>query len=132
MRIKMSKPPSPAPTVSAVGPCPTVIQIVGRSGTGSLPSTIAPPGHPLLLTRATHLTQNLLHSKFFLHALLHHPIPLHPKCQKLKLPSEDTKFVSTRNLVHTVTFQNVTCTHKTFFFFFFFFFFFLWKIGINF
>ena len=33
----------PAPTVSAIGPCPTVIQIVGRSGTGSLPSTIAPP-----------------------------------------------------------------------------------------
>ena len=27
-------------------PCPTVIQIVGRPGTGSLPSTIAPPDHP--------------------------------------------------------------------------------------
>ena len=36
----------PAPTASAVGPCPTVIQIVGRPGTGSLPSTIAPPDHP--------------------------------------------------------------------------------------
>ena len=36
----------PAPTASAVGPCPTVIQIVGRFGTGSLPSTIAPPDHP--------------------------------------------------------------------------------------
>ena len=43
----MSKQPPPAPTVSAVGPCPTVIQIVGRPGTGSLPSTIAPPDHPL-------------------------------------------------------------------------------------
>ena len=43
MRIKMSKQPPPAPTASAVGPCPTVIQIVGRPGTGSLPSTIAPP-----------------------------------------------------------------------------------------
>ena len=42
----MSKQPLPAPTVSAVGPCPTVIQIVGRTGTGSLPSTIAPPDHP--------------------------------------------------------------------------------------
>ena len=42
----MSKQPPPAPTVSAVGPCPTVIQIVGRPGTGSLPSTIAPPDHP--------------------------------------------------------------------------------------
>ena len=40
----------PAPTVSAVGPCPTVIQIVWRPGTGSLPSTIAPP--PLLWSPA--------------------------------------------------------------------------------
>ena len=43
----MSKQPPPAPSASAVGPCPTVIQIVGRSGTGSLPSTIASPDHPL-------------------------------------------------------------------------------------
>ena len=47
MRVKMSKPPPPAPTASAIGPCPTTcIQIVGRPGTGSLPSTIAPPDHP--------------------------------------------------------------------------------------
>ena len=39
MRVKMSKQPPPAPTASAVGPCPTVIQIVGRPGTGRLPST---------------------------------------------------------------------------------------------
>ena len=44
----MSKQPPPAPTASTVGPCPTVIQIVGRPGTGSLPSTIAPPDHPLI------------------------------------------------------------------------------------
>ena len=37
----------PAPAASAIGPCPTVIKIVGRPGTGSLPSTIAPPNHPL-------------------------------------------------------------------------------------
>ena len=43
MRVKMSKPP--APTASAIGPCHTVIQIVGRPGAGSLPSTIAPPDH---------------------------------------------------------------------------------------
>ena len=43
MRVKMSKQPPPTPTASAVGPCPTVIQIVGRPGTGTLPSTIAPP-----------------------------------------------------------------------------------------
>ena len=48
MRIKMFKQPPPAPTASAVGPSPTVIQIVGRPGTGSLPSTIAPPDHPLV------------------------------------------------------------------------------------
>ena len=42
----MSKQPPPAPTASAIGPCPTIIQIVGRPGTGSLPRTIAPPDHP--------------------------------------------------------------------------------------
>ena len=42
----MSKQPPPAPTASAIGPCPTIIQIVGRPGTGSLPMTIAPPDHP--------------------------------------------------------------------------------------
>ena len=42
----MSKQPPPAPTASAIGPCPTIIQIVGRPGTGSLPRNIAPPDHP--------------------------------------------------------------------------------------
>ena len=51
MRVKMSKQPPPAPTASAVGPCPTVIQIAGRPGTGSLPSTIAPPDHPHQILR---------------------------------------------------------------------------------
>ena len=46
MRVKMSKQPPPAPTTSAVGPSPSVIQIVGRPGNGSLPSTIAPPDDP--------------------------------------------------------------------------------------
>ena len=46
MRVKMSIQPPPAPTASAVGPCPTVIQSEGRPETGSLPSTIAPPDHP--------------------------------------------------------------------------------------
>ena len=46
MRVKMSKQPPSAPTASAAGPCPTVIQIVGRLGTGSLPSTFAPPDPP--------------------------------------------------------------------------------------
>ena len=35
----------PAPTASAIGPCPTIIQIVGRPGTGSLPRTSTPPYH---------------------------------------------------------------------------------------
>ena len=47
-RVKKSKQPPPAPTASTIGPCPTVIHIVGRPGTGSLPSTVAPPDHPLL------------------------------------------------------------------------------------
>ena len=38
--------PPPAPTASAIGPCSTIIQVVGRPGTGSLPRTIAPPDHP--------------------------------------------------------------------------------------
>ena len=46
MRVKMSKQPPPTPTASAEGPCPTVIQIVGRPGTGCLPSTIPPPDYP--------------------------------------------------------------------------------------
>ena len=46
-RVKMSKQPPPAPTESAIDPCPTFIQNVGRPGTGSLPRTIAPPDHPL-------------------------------------------------------------------------------------
>ena len=33
---QMSKQTPPAPSVSAVGPCPTIIQTVGRSGTGTL------------------------------------------------------------------------------------------------
>ena len=32
----MSKQPPPAPTAIAIGPCPTIIQIVGRPGTGCL------------------------------------------------------------------------------------------------
>ena len=46
MRVKISKQPPPAPTASAIGPCPTIIKTVGRPGTGSLPRTIAPPDHP--------------------------------------------------------------------------------------
>ena len=49
MRIKMSKQPPPAPTANVVGPWPTVINIVGRPGTGSLPSTIAHPTTPCIL-----------------------------------------------------------------------------------
>ena len=45
-RIKMSNQPPPAPTASAIGPCPTIIQIVERPGTGSLLRTIARPDRP--------------------------------------------------------------------------------------
>ena len=54
----MSKQPPLAPTASAVGPCPNVIQIVGRPGTGSLPSTIAQPDHP------THLLKGRLNEPY--------------------------------------------------------------------
>ena len=53
MRVKVSKQPPPAPTASAVGPCPTVIKPVGRPGTGMFPSTIAPPDHPRILETIT-------------------------------------------------------------------------------
>ena len=67
MRGKMSKPPPPATTASAIGPCPTVIKIVGRPGTGSLPSTIAPPDHPHARTDAlSHAhTPNINCSNYF-------------------------------------------------------------------
>ena len=62
-RKKMSKQPTPAHTASAVGPCPTLIQISRTPrhwkftqhhrttrpplpSTGSLPSTITPPDNP--------------------------------------------------------------------------------------
>ena len=44
----MSKQPQPSSTANAIGPCPTIIKIVGRPGTGSLPRTIAPPDHPYI------------------------------------------------------------------------------------
>ena len=45
-RAKMSKQPPPTPTASAIGPYPTIIQTVGRPGTGSLPRTNTPPDQP--------------------------------------------------------------------------------------
>ena len=48
---KMSKRSPPSPTASAIGPCPTITQNVGCPGTGSLPRTIAPPDHPLKLSK---------------------------------------------------------------------------------
>ena len=69
MRVKMSKQTPPAPTASAVGPCPTVIQIVGRPGTGSLPSTIAPPDHPQYILGGGGVNLVQLHPNL--------PLPLH-------------------------------------------------------
>ena len=51
-----TKQPPPAPSASAVGPCPTVIQSVGRLGTGSLSSTIAPPNRPRGMAGSHHPT----------------------------------------------------------------------------
>ena len=62
----MSKQPPPVPTASAVGPCPTVIQIVGRPGTGSLPSTITPPDPPPPPhTHTVNISQHIIILYFF-------------------------------------------------------------------
>ena len=53
----MSKQPPPAPTVSAVGPCPTAIQIVGRPSTGFYP---APSHHPTTPSTNKIVTLNFL------------------------------------------------------------------------
>ena len=66
----MSKQPPPAPTTSAVGPCPTVIQIVGRPGTGSLPSTIAPPDHPVQNNIYDHFDRYIFQRKLGQQALI--------------------------------------------------------------
>ena len=42
----MSKQPPPAPIASTIGPCLTIIQIVGRPGSASLHH---PTPHPVLL-----------------------------------------------------------------------------------
>ena len=52
----MSKQPPSAPTASAIGPCPTIIQSVGRPGTGNLLRTIAPPDHPLVYPKSNYQT----------------------------------------------------------------------------
>ena len=57
----MYKEPPPKPTASAIGPCPTLIQTVGRPGSGSLPRTIAPPDHILKEGIVMHLTDLLFY-----------------------------------------------------------------------
>ena len=54
-RIEESKNVQATPTrthCKRSGPLPYCIQIVGRPGTGNLPSTIAPPDHPQVVFRA--------------------------------------------------------------------------------
>ena len=36
----MAKQPPPAPTASAIGPCPAIVQIVGRPGIEHLPTNV--------------------------------------------------------------------------------------------
>ena len=48
VEIKNVKTTTPAPTASAIGPCPTIIQIVGRPGTEIYPG---PSHHPTTPTR---------------------------------------------------------------------------------
>ena len=90
----MSKQPPPAPTASTVGPCPTVIQIVGRPGAGSLPSTIAPPDHPLHRCKIDFMDFGLGlpspqgHSS---HTKISHPLPL-PNHLSKKKASKSAKY----------------------------------------
>ena len=60
----MSKQPPRTPTASTIGPCPTIIQIVGRPGTGNLSSTIAPP--EVISGRWAHNKENTKTRNFFL------------------------------------------------------------------
>ena len=49
-REKMSKPPPPAGTESAIGPCPTIIKLVGRPALKVYP---APSHHPISPSKTT-------------------------------------------------------------------------------
>ena len=56
---KVSKQRPPAPTASAVRPCPALIQISRTPGTVSLPSTVAPPDHLLRERKLTELVKQV-------------------------------------------------------------------------
>ena len=80
----MSKQPPPAPTASTIGPCPTVIQVVGRPGAGSFPSTLAPPDHP------THLFRTyLLISVAFVVLCRVGCLKVSPRCVEVKLHNHE-------------------------------------------
>ena len=71
MREKKVQTTPPVPTKSAVGPCPTLIQISRTPGTGSLASAIAPPDHPLYFrnpkgVRAIEVRLYLIYSRLLL------------------------------------------------------------------
>ena len=74
----MSKKNPPAPTASAIGPCPTTIQNVGRPVTGSLPRTNAPPDHPRILNEVLHTMQFLAFCYFLLFFIIF--FLLHSRC----------------------------------------------------
>ena len=78
----MSKPTPPAPTESAIGPCPTIIKIVGRPGEGKIKKmtdegkkcpnnpirTYADAvGHPQLRLTLTQISKTPQHWKFTQH-----------------------------------------------------------------
>ena len=75
-RVNMSKQPPPAPTASAIGPCPTNIHIVGRPGTGSLPRAIAPPDNPRNAVENWWSTAYSLHSSYTNDVILMLPLQI--------------------------------------------------------
>ena len=76
-------------TASTIGPCPTIIDIVGRPGTGSLPRTIAPPDHPQV------------NIEYFVESIRRKPVSTKWTFHKMTLRQKafSTKWLSRRSVV---------------------------------
>ena len=88
----MSEQAPPAPTASVIGPCPTIIQIVGHTGTGNLPRTIAP---------SDHLTPPPPPALEVYSAPSHHPTTPKSECSHIKA-SDGNKYYSTKEISNAI------------------------------
>ena len=113
----MSKQPPPAPTASAVGPCPTVFKIVGRPGTGSLPSTFAPPDHPQNFRNRCKIYSVHLHLGLYLYAKYQDPSQsgssdiLSTRLFLYKMPVSKKEGNSTENLPNCLVQNLISSLH---------------------